>query len=568
MSELSQALSGSRRAFIGVAVFSAVINLLMLTGPIFMLQVYDRVLASRSSATLVVLMVIVVYLYALMGLLDIFRSRVLARIGVDFQRALDVRVFGIVLRQAEALVLRDRPAGALKDLSAVQSALASAGMGAVFDLPWAPVFIAILFLFHPWMGMFALVGAALVLLLAIWNQLRTKSPQAKAGSLAATADMQAETARKSIETLRGLGMVSEITGRWTQSRNAALDASLASSDTGGSLTAATKALRLLLQSAVLGLGAYLVLRGELTAGAMIAGSILLGRALAPVEQVVGHWPQFQRARSAWTELSRLLSLVPVVPQPMALPRPETKLEVKNLTVFPPGEQRMVIGGVSFTAQSGDAIAVLGPSAAGKSSLARALCGVWPSTKGEVRLGGAELGQYERDRLGRLIGYLPQEVHLFSGTVAENIARFDANARPEDIVRAALAAGAHDLILQLPDGYDTQVTEGGGRLSGGQRQRIALARAFYGNPILLILDEPNSSLDDPGVQALNHAVAQARLAGNIVLVMSHRPSALTECNKALILDNGQMRAFGPRDEILTRFVRQVSSPTLARGSNSQ
>lgn len=568
MSELSQALSGSRRAFIGVGVFSAAINLLMLTGPVFMLQVYDRVLASRSSATLVVLMLIVVYLYALMGVLEIYRSRVLARVGVEFQRALDRRVFGIVLRQAEALVLRDRPAGALKDLSAIQVALSSSGMGAVFDLPWAPLFIAVLFLFHPWMGWFALAGAALVLLLAIWNQMRTKSPQATASTLSAEADQQAEAARKSIETLRGLGMVPSVTRRWNACRNAALDAALAASDTGGSLTAATKALRLLLQSAVLGIGAFLVLRGDLTAGAMIAGSILLGRALAPVEQVVGYWPQFQRARKAWADLARLLSLVPVPPQPMALPRPDAKLEVRDLTVCPPGEQRVVLGGVSFAAQSGDAIAVLGPSAAGKSSLARALCGIWPSPKGEVRLGGAELGQYDCDALGFLIGYLPQEVHLLSGTIAENIARFDDDARPEDIVRAALSAGAHELILQLPDGYDTQVTEGGGRLSGGQRQRIALARAFYGNPVVLILDEPNSSLDDPGVQALNQAVAQARLAGNIIFVMSHRPSALAECNKVLILENGQMRAFGARDEVLSRFVRPVSSPTVARGGNPQ
>jgi PrtD family type I secretion system ABC transporter len=556
MSELRQTLAQARTGFWGVALFTGVVNILMLTGPLFMLQVYDRVLASYSTPTLVVLFAIVVFLFALMGILDHVRGRVLARIGAGFQASLDDRVFATVLRQAETPKLRERPAGALRDLGAIQSLLGSAGTGAVFDLPWAPLYIAVMFLFHPWLGWFSVAGSVLVLLLAIVNQIQTKKPQADAARLTAEADARTEAARKAIETLRGLGMTEALSTQWKAARGAALKASVAASDSGGGLTAATKAVRLLLQSAVLALGAWLVLLNELTAGAMIAASILLGRALAPVEQLVGHWPQFQRAWSGWRDLGKLLAAVPPEAPRMALPRPEARLEVQDLVVVPPGETQPTLRGVSFAAAPGDAIAVIGPSASGKSSLARALAGVWPAARGEIRLGGADLPQYERDQLGRWLGYLPQEVYLFSGTVAQNVSRFAADATPEAIIAAAQQAAAHELILSLPQGYDTVLTEGGGRISGGQRQRIGLARAFYGEPVVLILDEPNASLDDPGVQALNKAIANARAAGKVVLVMSHRPSALAECNLVLILDQGVMRGFGPRDEVLSRFVKNV------------
>lgn len=555
---LRQALAPWSRAFLGVGLFSAVVNILMLTGPLFMLQVYDRVLASRSSATLVVLFAIVVFLYGIMGLLDHYRARVLARIGAGFQEGLDARVFAAVLKQAEHPQLRERPAGALRDLASIQSTLASPGMGALFDLPWTPLFIAVLFLFHPWMGWFAIAGGLLVLALALLNQMRTKAPQAEAARLSATADAATEATRKAIETVRGLGMVAALSHKWGTARAAALGASMTASDVGGALSISTKTFRLLLQSAILGLGAFLVLRGELTPGAMIAGSILLGRALAPVEQTVGHWAQFQRAMSGWKDLVTLLQAVPQDRELIELPRPEARLQVRDLVVVPPGETSPVIQGVTFSAGPGDAIAVIGPSAAGKSSLARALVGLWPPARGEIRLGGADLNQYEPDRLGRLLGYLPQEVLLFSGTVAQNVARFDARVPSEAVIGAAMAAGAHDLILGLPQGYDTPLTDGGGRLSGGQRQRIGLARAYFGDPVILVLDEPNASLDDPGVQALNKAIASARASGKIVLVMSHRPSALAECNLAMIIEGGQMRAFGPRDDVLNRFVRPIPS----------
>lgn len=563
MTDLKNAVSASRAALLGVALFSAVVNVLMLVGPLFMLQIYDRVLSSRSTATLVVLFAITAFLYAIMGLTDHYRGRVLARIGAGFQALLDGRVFETVLKQAEHPALRERPAGASRDLSAIQSMLSSPAAGAAFDLPWTPLFIAVMFMFHPWLGWFSIASAALVLALALVNQFQTKKLQQSAGELALRADQRAETMRQSIETVRGLGMAAALTQEWSEKRAAALSGLMAASDKGGLWSAATKAMRLFLQSAVLGLGAFLVLQGQLTAGAMIAGSILLGRALAPVEQIVGQLPLLQRALSGWENLSALLAAEPVQAAKLALPRPIARIDVRDLVLLPPGGSSPVLQGVSFAAEPGDAVAIIGPSASGKSSLAKAIVGLWRPVKGEVRLGGAELNQYDRDTLGKHLGYLPQEIALFSGSVAQNIARFDPNATAEQVIDAAIRAGAHDLILALPNGYGCLLTEGGSQLSGGQRQRIALARAFFGDPVALILDEPNASLDEPGVQALNRAIATARDAGKVVLVMSHRPSALAECNKVMIIENGMMRAFGPRDEVLSRFVRPVNSVFSAK-----
>lgn len=560
MTALKEAAARMKGPLIGVGLFSAAVNLLMLTGPLFMLQVYDRVLASRATATLLVLFGIVLFLYGLMGLLDHVRGRVLARLGARLQNDLDQQAFKLVLDQADRPRLREKPASALRDLAAVQGLMSSSAMGHLFDLPWTPFFIAILFVFHPWLGWFGLAGALIVLVLALVNRWATRVPQDEAARLAADADARMEMTRKSIETARGLGMTGTLTARWKGAREAALAAQMEASDKGGGFAVATKTFRLLLQSAVLGLGAWLVLRNELTAGGMIAASIVLGRALAPVEQIVGQWPQFQRARAGWLSLKTLFQEAGAARPPMPLPRPEPKLLVQGLTVLPPGQHiTPVLVDVNLRAGPGDAVAVIGPSASGKSSFARALTGFWPATRGEIRLAGADLPQYDRDVLGRLIGYLPQDVVLFPGTIAENISRFDPDAKWEEIVSAAKSAAAHELILTLPKGYDTVLTEGGGLLSGGQRQRIGLARAFYGDPVMLVLDEPNASLDDPGVQALNKAVANARAAKKLVFLMSHRVSALAECNLVLMLENGRVREFGPRDEVLSRVLRPVPNP---------
>jgi ATP-binding cassette subfamily C protein len=557
-SELLAAMGDYRGALVAVGLFSAIVNLLMLTGPLFMLQVYDRVLASRSSATLLVLLIIVIFLYGLMGLLDHLRGRILARIGAGFQAKLDTRVFDAVLRQAEMPQLRDRPASGLRDLSTIQGFLSSPLPGALFDLPWAPFFVVLLFVFHPLMGWFAVAGAVLLVILAVWNQLATKASQEAAVKAAAEAESRTEITRKQIETVRGLGMTTPLVELWQKARTQSLLAVMKAADAGGGIAATTKAFRMFLQSGILALGAWLVLQGQLTGGAMIAGSILLGRALAPIEQSVGQWGQLQRASLAWRTLDALLNAVQIIPAPMALPRPSAHLSVQNLVVVPMGEKVPTVQGLNFEVLPGEAVAVIGPSASGKSSLARALVGLWPALQGAIRLGGAELSHYDRNVLGRLLGYLPQDVILFPGSVHENIARFDPAAKPEDVVHAARAAGAHELILSLPQGYDTVLMENGGKLSGGQRQRIGLARAFYGNPVVLILDEPNSSLDDPGTQALNQAIAHAKRAGQSVLIMSHRPSALAECDKVLMLENGRQRAFGPRDEVLQRVLKGPAS----------
>lgn len=541
-----------------VALFSAIINILMLTGPIFMLQVYDRVLGSRSSSTLLVLFAITTYLFVLMGLLDHFRGRILARLGARLQTALDRRVLGASLRQAEHPHTSDQAATPLRDLGHIQSLFAAPALGAVFDLPWTPLFVALLFLFHPLMGWLAAAAALLVLVLALINQRSTRIALGRAAEAGAEAEAHASAMRGEIETLRGLGMEANSSNRWQEVRATALKNAMRASSLGGAITAATKALRLLLQSAMLAVGAFLVLEGQLTAGAMIAGSILLGRTLAPVEQTVAQWPLIQRALAARHRLKILLAKVPEPRQPMELPDPAPHLSVKDLVVIPPGKTTPALQGVTFAAEPGDVIAVIGPSASGKTTLARALTGLWPAIRGEIRLGGATLDQYEADRLGQLMGYVPQKVVLFAGTVAQNIARFQPDADPKAIVAAAQASAAHELILSLPQGYDTLLGNGGAGLSGGQRQRIGLARAFYGNPVTLVLDEPNASLDEPGLHALNRAIAKAREAHRIVFVMSHRPSALAEANKVLLIENGMMRAFGPRDEVLSRFVKNASA----------
>ncbi len=559
MTELQDAAAEMKGPLVGVGLFSAAINLLMLTGPIFMLQVYDRVLASRSSATLLTLFGIVVFLYGLMGLLDHYRGRVLTRLGARFQIRLDPPAFAAVLNQADHPGLRERPASALRDVGAVQTLMGSSAMGALFDLPWTPLFVVMLFFFHFWLGVFAIGGILMVFGLALLNQRLSRAPQNAAARLSAEAEARTEMTRRSIETVRGLGMVGTLTAHWRKARASALAAQVEASDVGGASSAATKTFRLLLQSAILALGAWLVLRSELTPGEMIAGSILLGRAVAPVEQIVGQWPQIQRAAAGWRALKALFENGAQPRIPMPLPRPEPRLTIENLAVVPLGSATPVLQGVSLRAGPGDCVAVIGPSASGKSSFAKALTGLWPPARGEIRLAGADLAQYDRDRLGRLLGYLPQEVELFPGSVAENIARFDPEASPEGVVAAAQAASAHDLILGLPGGYDAILTEGGGRLSGGQRQRIGLARAFYGDPVLLVLDEPNASLDDPGVRALNRAVAAARAAGRLVFFMTHRRSALEHCNLVLVLEEGRMRAFGPRDEVLRQVLQPPPQP---------
>ncbi len=554
--ELRAVRAESRALFWAVGLFSLFVNVLMLTGPLYMLNLYDRVLGSRSFETLLALSVLVAFLFAMMGLLDYVRARVMGRIGARFQARLDQRVFSAAMRGTSTGRAMRESQSAQRDLESVQRLLTSPAFMSSFDVPFAPLFFFGIFLFHPWMGYLALVGAVILIGFAIANQLVSRRPLEHAGRAAMQADAFGHQIRSEAEMVQSLGMRGAAFRRWNIARGQSLDAAIAAADATGTYGTLIKTFRLFLQSAMLGLGAYLVLLDQLTPGAMIAGSILLGRALAPVEQIVSQWALFQRAREAWTNLIVLLGTIPEEAPHTALPRPKGRLDVEQISVIPPGESQAVLRMVSFSVAPGQAVGVIGVSGAGKSTLARALTGLWPPAAGRIRLDGASLDQYDPDVLGQYIGYLPQRVGLFDGTIRDNIARLSDQPDDAAVVRAAKAAAAHDMILRLPEGYDTRVSAIGGRLSGGQIQRIGLARALYGDPVVLVLDEPNSNLDNDGSTALNNAIRSMKAAGKCVLIMAHRPAAIQECDLILMLENGMRRAFGPKDAVLAEMVRNA------------
>ena len=552
--ELIKARSESRALYWLVGLFSFFVNMLMLAGPLYMLNVYDRVLGSRSIETLIALSVLVAFLYGCMGILDFVRGRVMGRIGARFQAQMDRRVFAAVLKATTLHRAPREAATGLRDLEAVQRLITSPALMAVFDLPWAPLFFMGIFVFHPLMGILALVGALVLLLVALLNQATTRAPLERANATSFASETLGAQIRSESEMVHSLGMRGAAFDRWQIARGASLDATIGAADAAGTFTALTKAFRLFLQSAMLGLGAYLVLQGELTPGAMIAGSILLGRGLAPIEMIVGQWAVFQKGREGWRKLSTLLGNVPVDQPRTNLPKPVARLIADQVTMLPPGGQQATLRMISFTVEPGQAVGIIGTSGAGKSTLARALTGVWKPAGGKIRLDGASLDQYDPDVLGQHIGYLPQRVQLFDGTVKENIARMSLTPDDALVVKAAQKADAHNMILKLPDGYDTRVTATGGQLSGGQIQRIGLARAMYGDPVVLVLDEPNSNLDNNGSAALNQAVQMQKAAGGIVFVMAHWPDAIFHCDTLLVLENGTKRAYGPKDDVLREVTR--------------
>ncbi len=547
--ELRQILRGGTKHFLLVFLFSVFVNLLMLTGPLFMMQVYDRVLGSRSQETLGALFILVAALFALMGVLEFARGRVAARFGAWFQNELDGPVFEATL--AHAIVPRNRVAAAtgLKDLETVQTFCASPVLLAMMDIPWAPIFIAGLFIFNQWMGWFAVIGGGLLVILAIISQIVTHRRLSAAEHQANVANGMAEQSRRATELIRSQGMGPDMKNRWQAMRLEALVGRTDATDRIGAFSSLTKAFRMFLQSAILALGAYLVLHNQITAGAMIAGSILLGRALAPIEQCIGNWRQIERASSAYKTLNAFLEKMPAEPAKTTLPPPKPELTVKGLYIIPPGTNVQTLKNVSFQLEPGLALGVIGYSGSGKTTLAKAILGLWPPAAGEIRLDGAELKHYDRTVLGKMIGYLPQEVILFTGTIAENIARMSRTPDHAAVVKAAQKANAHELILSLPEGYDTVLAGNDSLLSGGQKQRIGLARALYGEPILLVLDEPNSALDAEGSHALNMAVRGMKAEGKSVIIMTHRPTAISECDKLLVIKNGLATAFGDRDEVL-------------------
>jgi len=562
--ELRAARADSRGLLISVLVFSVFTNLLMLTGPLYMLQVYDRVLGSRSEPTLIALSVLVAFLFLMMGVLDHARSRLMARIGARFQEKLDRRVFAASVRRLTMNPNDPAALAAQRDLEAMQRLWSSPVLLALFDIPWTPIFAAAIFIFNPLLGWLAVAGGVILVIVTILNQSSTKIPLTRANNATMAAERVSDALKNESETIQALGMTGAGFDRWQAARGVALRTSVEASDVAGGYSVASRTFRQFLQSAMLGVGAWLVLRGELTSGAMIAGSILMGRALAPIEQAVGQWAVVTRAQEGRRRLAELLSRQPDEPVRTQLPRPRALLDVQGLTVVPPGESQAVLRMVSFNLQPGQALGVIGPSGAGKTSLARALIGVWRPTAGKVRLDGATLDQYDPDVLGSYIGYLPQRIALFDGTIADNIARLAPRPDPAKVVEAAKKAAAHEMILRLPDGYDTRVSTVGGRLSGGQIQRIGLARALYGDPVLLVLDEPNSNLDNDGSTALNLAIRQMKEQERAVLIMAHRPAAIQECDLLLVMEDGTRRAFGPRDQVLREMVKNHTEIVRSTG----
>jgi len=561
---VNEVVARSRSAFWSSALFSCAINILMLTGPLFMLQVYDRVLTSRSVPTLVALFALVAGLYLCLGLFDFLRSRVLSRIGYR----LDVDLMAIAKKTwiFSGLSAGRTTARPLMDLSTIRQFMVSNGLPALFDLPWIPVYLAIVYFLHVYLGLLATAGAVTVITATVIGELITKKPIAEASGWELRDTNFAERSNRNAEAIIAMGMVSNITNYWQQIRHKALGNAQIAGGRSESITAFTKAVRMLVQSSILALGAYLAIFQEISPGVMIAASILAGRALAPVDAAVGNWKNFVRARQAYGRLKALLGgAAGDIQPPIELPKPKGRIEVANAVKLPStqaaGEAKPILNGINFKLEPGDALGVIGPSASGKSSLARLLVGLWMPDRGSMRFDDATFDQWDRDKVGRHIGYLPQSVELMAGTVSQNIARFDPEAKDEDIVAAAQLAGVHDLILRLPNGYGTDLASGEVVLSGGQSQRIALARVVYGMPSLVVLDEPNAHLDVEGDAALTKAITELRQAGSCVVVMAHRPSAIAAVNKVLMLRDGNQMDFGDKSEVLARVTQQKAKPDL-------
>ena len=562
-SELATALAACRNTIIAVAVFSGMSNILMLTGSFFMLEVYDRVIPSRSVPTLVVLVILAAGLYVALGVLDLIRGRILVRVGNSLDEAMSERVYDAIVRIPLKTGNRGDALQPLRDLDAIRSFLSGPGPVAFFDLPWMPVYLFICFAFHPYIGLTALVGAIVLVILTLLTDVNMQHPAKVAAEASKARNALAEASRRNAEALTAMGMTRRFARRWAVANRDYVSHSEAASDIAGGFGAVSKILRMLLQSMLLAVGAWLVVNQQATGGIIIAGSIVGSRALAPIDQVIAQWKVFMNARLGWNRLNTLLGLLPPLEKPMALQAPKTTFSVDNVAAVPPGEQRVVLQDVNFSLDAGNGLGIIGPTASGKSSLVRMLVGIWQPARGKVRIDGAALDQWTPDALGEHIGYLPQDVELFAGSVAENIARFEPDADPELIIAAANAAGVHDLIINLQHGYDTQVGENGSALSSGQAQRIALARALYRDPFLVVLDEPNANLDSEGDEALTQAIVGVRTRGGIVIVVAHRPSAITGVDLILVLNKGRQHHFGPKEEVLSKALPQRGAAPAAR-----
>lgn len=557
-------LRGYRAVFVFLFFLSGIISLLALTGAFYMLQIYDRALGSGNIPTLVALSVLAIGLYAFQGGFDILRARILVRIGARLDRKLAPLAHEIAIDMPRLGFSTAEALERGRDVDTVRGFFGSPGPLALFDLPWMPLFLGFVYILHPWLGGLTLGGAFVLTMLTIVAELLTRRLSAGTQQAVIARNRLADSNARNAEILRAMGMGGRAVHRFVAANDEHLDLQTRTSDISGSFGAVSRVLRMILQSAILGLGAFLTIRGELSAGAIIAASVASARALAPIDQAIGNWKQVVAARVSFGRLRETVAILDRERAPMQLPPPMHSLKVENITVAAPGSGTVLLTDVKFTLLPGQAVGVIGPSGGGKTTLARAVTGIWPCLRGSVRLDDAELAHWSSDALGRQVGYLPQDVALLDATVAENIARLDEDARPQDIVAAAQMAGVHEMILRMPDGYDTKVGPMGAALSGGQRQRLGLARALYGDPFLVVLDEPNSNLDAEGEAALSAAIERVKARGGVVMVIAHRPSALAAVDLVAVMQGGRMTSFGPKDEI----IRKPARPAAAASSTAQ
>ena len=566
-SDLLQALILCRKAFFAAAGFSLVINILQLVPTIYMLQLYDRVVPTGNLSTLLMLTLIVLVLFITMGLLEWVRSQVLVRVSTRLETLLNERLFNVAYKQSLYSGGLKGGSQPLDDLTALRQFLTGQGLFAFFDAPWIPIYIAVMFVFHAWYGWAAVVTALVLIAIAILNEKATAKMLEEANILAITGRSLVNKNLRNAEVIESMGMLRNVQNRWVEGTRQILILQATASARAGLIAALSKLIRLSSQSLILGLGAYLVIENEITSGMMIAGSTLLSRALAPIDIMIGSWKGFINARGQYKRLNEILLRIPADAIKMTLPAPQGSIQIETATVIPPGAKTAVIKGISLTINKGDVVGVLGPSGAGKSTFARALLGIWPTANGKVRIDGADVFSWNRHELGPYIGYLPQDIELFEGSISENIARF-GEVDPEKVVNAAKMADVHDLILRLPNGYDTFIGADGGALSGGQRQRIGLARALYGDPVVVVLDEPNSNLDEQGEQALGNAIQRLKQKNVTIIVITHRSNVLVNVDKLLILNDGLVALYGPRDQVMAQLQQQINKPAQAAQVTNQ
>lgn len=565
--DLQKALAACKASFSHAGFFSLFINLLLLVPSIYMLAVYDKVLVSSSESTLLMLTLITVFLYFVMGGLEWLRSRILIATSTRLDQWLGGRVFDAVFTQTLGSGGKTASAQPLSDLLQLRQFLTGPGLFAFFDAPWMPIYIALMFLFHFYFGVIAVVSALVLGALAIWNEFATRGDLTQANRESIEATQFTQRNLRNAEAIEAMGMLPHIKMRWQQKQKNILALQGRASAKGGLITALVKAYRITIQSLALGLGAWLAIHKEITPGLVIAGSILLGRALAPLDLMINGWRGFVGAREAYQRLNRLLTTIPARTEPMALPEPQGRFTLEHMVITPPGAPEPVLKGINLLIEPGSQLAVIGPSASGKSTFVRALLGIYRPVKGSVRLDGAEIHQWNREQFGNHIGYLPQDVELLDGSVSENIARF-GSVDPELVVEAARAAGIHEMVLRMAEGYDTRLLGGGGgALSAGQQQRVGIARALYGNPRIVVLDEPNSNLDQAGDAALLTTLAELKRRGSTVIVVTHRTNILQQVDRILMLAEGQVAMYGPRDEVLAALSQppKVQAPRPVQGA---